>query len=879
MDVLDALFRLFRAVLSRLGTVRHAEIPFRQDTTSHESRDVLSNEIIRQTSRTRDGETKSDSLTEAPLVAAISPDERSDKSKSAESALIGSVLDTTPVDSLNSPVSVDDATPESLTSVISLSTAPTDAEPVPEQEPESIEHSDFNAVADITKLGQIQPVLPEPLGVRKDNDAPSQTATQLHADSGNDNKPPKGMENSERRPRSTPQPRAQISHEPFAGGAPSSLPSEYARWNTAIAQHCFFADGNETEDVYISVTPRILAAAFSEVSGEVLDPETTQLRFTEAVSAMYHERVLTHPRQLRVLRREGHDGMPECTAFLALSVLAAFEMHADEESSAAAYYVRLADLIRTDLIGGRPRGFELDEFEALWHYIRAWLNENRRRNLAMPGADVGLRRFVALPLAHVPLRKVDIERLPEFFSWSAYEPFCKVAHDRLDTDLAKWSRGRAVFTNAGTAALVDERRSAVLAQVAHELECWDGSHTDPQGRRSTIVEIFLESVRRRPELFYLPRRPDAFPNTFDDGIHTFDSGEGGWYSPLPVDPVDGNDLHTGFSWETTAGNFRVAMRRPDASVIALAPSEFSGFISHRGLPLGALTAVLCHDTVLGPTAEYLTRITGQRSQPTDHVGIPTGWRLFTGIKPIQQAPTPEGLGDLEVEHDIQLVPIGGLRLGRRWAWLSGAPPKLLLTGIDSTLKPTIDGEPVEIGADGVINDGGRLTRPGVRIVEVGRLRRRVEIVEAEMTAQAKVVINEAPKGTHQTAIAIPRGLWFVLGTFPGEAVLINSGQWEGSLLNCPFHAVWAVSVGSGPGAVALCLVDTPPPPEMIRSVSGKREHRCAETWASSIYNAAIRRPRIAAAYGAPTIPQLAEVWALYVEKARQVKRALRARRK
>lgn len=882
MDILNALMRIFRAALSRLGTVRKGAIPVRsEDVLSIEQADTVPDKEAHQIYpvAATANETNSDSPVKASISAVFDSREESNKNKN-EGAPASSTLDTAQCDAPlpSSPISADDAAPPPPVSIVAAAAVTAEVESA--RAPELIEHPGSLPLANVNELDQLQRLAPESSVAEIDSSAQSEgEAVELENEVLNDNKPRKPRLSPEPRPRSAPQPRTQISHEPFVEQGSSALPSEYALWNAAIVQHCLFAGGSETEDVYITITPRTLAAAFVNAGGEALTPETAQFRFAEAVSTMYRERVLAHPRHLRILRREGPDNAPECTAFLALSVLAAYEMHSDDESSAAAYYVRLADLLRSDLVGGgRPRGFDLEEFEALWHFVRAWLRDNRRRNLAMPGVEVGFRRFVALPLAHVPLRKVDIERLPEFFAWCAYEPFSKVPRDRLDADLAKWSRGRVVFTNAGTAALADERRNAVVAQIAHELECWDGSHTDLQGRRSTIVEIFLEPVRRRPELFYLPRRPAAFPNVFDDGVHTFDSEEGGWYSPLPIDPADGDDLHTGFSWEATTGSLRLAMRRPEASVVALAPSEFSGFISHRGLPLGAMTAVLCHDNVIQPTTDYLTCITGQRCQPTDYTGMPAGWRLFTGIKPIQESSVPEGLDDLVVERDIELVPSGGLRLGRRWAWLNGAPPKLILTGADSNAQAMIDGEPVEVGADGAIKDGGRLTQPGVRIIEVGRLRRRIEIVDAEVAALSASGLNDVSH-SRQAAMALPHGLWFVVGASPAESTIVDSGQWSGSVLNCSFNAVWAISVGSGPGAAALCLVDAPPLPEIFQPAYGKRERRCVEVWASSIYNAAIRRPRLGAAYGAAAIPHLAEIWASYVERARQIKRALRARRR
>ncbi len=873
MDLLGGLIRILRAAFSRLAGMRGAATPKRCESPlpldSHDASSPSSEKVQEGPPSHASYETDHGSENQTPAAEAIDSRNEPDQTGSGEYTSVGSTSDAPP-----------SASADNAGSHLPASTIPVVVEPIKDSvrgpEPETPERPGSQSTANIEEPDPLLRPLPEPSEMRRDGAARPAVAAETEAETGEDGiKPRKRRLSPEAHPRSNPQPRSQISHEPFSEHTPTPPPSEYARWNEAIARHCLLADGNEAEDVYLAITPRILAAALSEAGDEMVPPETAQLHFVEAVSTMYREMVLTHPRRLRILRREGPDGAPECTAFLALSVLAAYEMHADEESSAAAYYVRLAELLRSNLVGGRPNGFELEEFEALWHFVRAWLKEKHGRNLAMPGPEAGLRRFVALPLAHVPLRKVDIERLPDFFVWAAYEPYSKVPRDRLDVDLAKWSRGRSVFTNAGMAALADERRRAVLAQITNELECWDGSQTDSLGRRTTVVEIFLEPVRRVPELFFLPRRPAAFPNVFDDGVHTFDAGEGGWYSPLPIDPADGADLHAGFSWESSADGVRLAMRRAGASVIALAPSEFSGFISHRGLVLGAPTAVLCHEDVAGPTADYLTRVTGQRCQPANYPNMPAGWRLFTAVKPIQRAPVPDGLEDLEVDCSVGLVPIGGLRLGRRWAWLSGAPPKLLIAGADSATKVTIDGEAAQIGADGTISDEGRLTQPGAHIIEVGRLRRRVEILEAQVPTQSAVISGRSDQHT----VALPRGRWAVVGASPGESILADGGQWEGTVLLCPFRPVWAVSVGAGPGATVLSLTDSPPAPAPFRLAPGKRAHRSAEAWASCIYNAAIRRPLLGAAFSASPIPRHAEIWRMYMESARQVKRTLRARRR
>ncbi len=685
-----------------------------------------------------------------------------------------------------------------------------------------------------------------------------------------------------RRPRQSPPPdrrrRTRFDDEdldrPRLVSAPAIEDVDYRLWNRALATHCLLVDEGD-EALYLTITPTILAAALCEVQPGRLLPEDAEAAFLRSVTAVYHGRVLGHRQRLRVLRRCGPDGLPDCIAFLAASVLAAYQMRSDEEAAATAYYARFADLLKCDLAGGHPRGFDPDEFEALWRFLEAWLRTEKGRRLALPGPDVGLRRFVALPLTHVPLRRVDIERLPEFFAWAGYEPGAKIGRSRLDQDLMSWSLSRTPFTNAGMAALADERRDAVLAQIGHELESWDGSHTDSLGRRSGRVEILLDIVQRRPELSYLPRRPAAFPQVFDDGVHAFEASDEGWYDPVPIRSEDGRDLAEGFEWQVVTGRLRLVLRRPGARAIALPAShEYTGYLSHRALQLGAPGAALCSGELAESAAEYLSAISGQRCVPLNHPGLPDGWRLFTGIKPQRrdEAP-PAGLEALAVEAAVDLIPTAGLRLGSRWAWLAGAPPRLIVAGLEVGERVTIDGEPVAVAEDGTLAGDGHLARPGTHIIEAAGLRRRVEIMEPEVRRRSP------ERDTSRTAVALPRGSWTLLGAMPGEVAVPAFRSRAGAVALCAFPAVWAVEVAAGPGARVLCLsTKSPSPGRMPRFAAYGPVGRNLQVWASAVYSAAIRRPHMKTLNGQACGPEARSVWAEYAQAARDIKRQFRRAR-
>lgn len=649
------------------------------------------------------------------------------------------------------------------------------------------------------------------------------------------------------------------------------FPEAYLQWNRILVEHCLLAVPDRAGPTYLSGTPTILAAALEAEQGELLSPEDAAADFTAAVSLAYSTVVLREPERLWALAQLGPDGVPLSVGFLTLSVLAAYQMHSDEESGPNAYYPRLASLLGCELVAGHPRGFDPVDFENLWDLLSSWLERNYDQALALPGPDAGLRRYIAYPLRHVPLRQVDIEKLPQFFDWAGLEPGSKAEAAFLAEAFERWASGRGILSRAGHSALADERRPAVEVQLALELGAWDGSWTDRAGCRTAAVHVLLDFRRGQPELFFLPRRPPSFPAIFDDGSHVFGAGEPGWYDPVPMVTDDGPVLESGFHWVCASPQGQVSLHRPQSSAIALRPApDFTGFLSQRNLPLGVESAVLCTTAMEATTAEYLSTVTGARCRAIDHPAIPEGWRLFPGIVPRRSGPPPYGFDALTIESTTTVILRGGLRVGRRAAWLSGAPPTILVGGAEG-LTTTVDGRPA-IVANGVLNAPAPLT-VGTHVVEAGRARKRLEIVEPEGRWDACAPLINTVNGPRQQSVAVPFGVWTIIGARPDQATRVACSE-RGTLLTVPFLPVWAISVGTRRGtSVALCLVERPPTPELpdfrlTRSVASA----AAGAWSSAIYDAHGRRARLGWLYevGAPV--ELRAAWHSYWLTSKRLKR-------
>jgi hypothetical protein len=662
-------------------------------------------------------------------------------------------------------------------------------------------------------------------------------------------------------------PRPPESAYEYAGSVSAYLSPEYLRWNRWIAER-IFAPTRKNEQVYLSVTPNILAGIAADYRGFPASPLDVEREFAAAISVAYASTIIQNDR-LRVLRRLDAEGLPLCLAFLGISVLAAYRMQSDEETSGGAYYFRLAEILSCEMVTGHPRGFDPVVFESLWIFVQSWLANKTGAHLVMPSPEV--RRFVALPLTHVPLRRLDIEKLPTFFAWAGYAPSERVSETKLLSDLERWVRSYALLSASGTSAVMDDRRHAVLAQVMHELCAWDGSVTESGGRRCASVQLMLDIVRQRPDLFYLPRRPDGFPALFDDGLHVLEAADDGFYAPIQLSVDSGSELSDGFEWRG-AGN--VSLRRGPAALIALGPSsDYTGFLSRPNLLRGTVCAVMCAEQLVPTTADYLGASMGRTCSPISYPGLPRGWRLFLNVRPTRKIDAPAGLDGLNLASDVDIICTGGLRLGRRREWLSGAPPQIMVTGLEQDEIVKIDGEVVHASEDGAIQINGHLMVPGIHIIDAGNVQRTIEIVEPRISSPRP--LSGFNRQAHH--VTLPAGQWYVIGASLDQATGRIESVRPGKICKVNFDPVWAISVGGGPGARVICIPLIPVPP-VLPADRKLAPTRYLRHWVATIYEAAIRRPKFASLLPNADLTMIDDVWKEYADLARRIKRQWRSSR-
>ena len=661
---------------------------------------------------------------------------------------------------------------------------------------------------------------------------------------------------------------------PYPGAQLPPLPDSYLYWNRILLER--FVTVAAGGQILLATSPRALAAALFDDKDERVLAADAQRQFAEAVASSYRIGVVGSRARLRFFRRQAEvGGIPICVGFLALSVLAAHKMHTDETTWGSDYYTRLSELLGVERgANGLPVDFRGDEFESLWLFLADWISKQTGWSLVLPQGNIH-KRLIAYPLAHVPLRQLDIEKLPTFFEWAGYSSEMLPTVERMEDDLNRWNEAYGSLSRAGSDAFNDGRKTAVIAQVRSELRVWDGLVSTSEGTRNAHVEILLETVGRRSKLSLLAPRREGFPETFSSGPVQM-MGSESWYDPVELKPEDGALIKEGFSW-TSENQRECILRRSPGSVFVLAPnSEYSGMVSRMELPKGVTCAVLCHESVAPDVGTYLATVCDAVPRPFHENTAPDGWLLFPRIRAIRRSENiPTELRALNVASEINIIPIGGLRAGTHWAWMLGDAPRLLIEGHDGQAV-FVNDTAVDLDDEGFIKAIDIFAHAGVYRVRVGSLEKKVRIIQPSIRPSA--LHEGAPRAANnkeQFSVILEVGHWVLVGSYPGKIHAVEAQGLRSTVIFCDFKPAWAIKLGARrPETRVIQLLN-----EAVADAGGEiKVFDSARRWASAICAAAIRRPVVESATGTEIVAT-EERWNEYVKAARAIKRAWKASRR
>jgi len=287
--------------------------------------------------------------------------------------------------------------------------------------------------------------------------------------------------------------------------------------------------------------------------------------------------------------------------------------------------------------------------------------------------------------------------------------------------------------------------------------------------------------------------------------------------------------------------------------------------------------VLCREDVAQVAAEYLSYVTERPCTPLRHPDLPVGWSLFAGVLARRVADAPAGFESIDVQANVGLIPSGGIRLGNRWTWLHGAPPRIIVTGAEPGLPVTVDGEPATVDEDGILQSEGPFTSVGAHVIQVGPLRRTVEIVEPSLPVDSVAQRPQSSLSRAAIVLALPAGRWTIVGAVPGQIARAKYGHRAGTIVESAFVPSWAIRIGSEGAATALnVFAGVPPAPVLPSGLRlGALSTRGCLAWATAIYDVAVRHPRIDSLTSDCESLATAESWKSYARCAGQIKRQVR----
>ena len=516
--------------------------------------------------------------------------------------------------------------------------------------------------------------------------------------------------------------------------------SSYEAWNQALADF-FYKPSNAGRPVYLQVDGDNLRAIGRSVG---VTPDRAEHSFERAVQAKLNPGSKVNPfaellwQTSRWRRRVRSDcgSPPPFLGLLGACVLAASRMSSDPERGIASndYYQRLRSTLGLDLSErGQPPSF--DKVTTLWATLRYWLQELNQGALGLPTAKRHPRlTYVGYPISQCLLRRVDREKLPDFFGWAGLSPGEEISGESLAPSLAAWAssaactltrRGKAVLTG-GDEALTSQAADLASADLWH----WDGSSVDLEGRRWARIELQVEVSRggRRLGCSLLSRAPEGFPEgSYRAGLHAaveLQRQPGGrWFEPLPEE-LTGEALRQGLKLRN--GRYALACSPPDVIVLG-AREDLTGWISCGRVGLGETHLVLCRRPYEGSVRDYLA----DHAEPGwVHVpgarGLPPSWSCFRHVL-VSTIPavTSPWLECLIPRPSVGISLKGGLKVGDDEWIVGGEPEAAVAVQGGHPVMVSIDGQEtgfLEQGS-GLLKLGDLGLSPGRHEITVGTHRR------------------------------------------------------------------------------------------------------------------------------------------------------------
>lgn len=485
---------------------------------------------------------------------------------------------------------------------------------------------------------------------------------------------------------------------PFNTGA---WMAEYESWNTALIDYVT-AGVAKGAPVFLSIDEDAIAEIAERFLPETVTSDPLQ-DFVRAVRARFVSPYtgLLDLGNLRSIPGERPPGV----GFLAVMVLAAYNMQDEEGVDETNYFLRLRSLLRLTGGRGRPDGMRAGAEEPLWKAWNRYLTAAGFQATAKRGS--GAQTYLRYVFSQAILRESDKQHLRQRFSESRL-PL------HLDTmDLGGWLSRQVINRKHLRAGLhhPDPGRRWEFYLSAHrvyEETQWKNSDIgrkagERMAARSIECGLYrTENLIGEAEYWLFPRQPArALPASLglaqpgSARVQPLKPLRAGFYAPLwPQEPFVDEAIELAVTGDPAIR--KAIFPRRDFWILACDPEDsFGAWATWRPYQeVGEMLLVLCRP---GQFAEEMDRLHEQKLiEWGERIEMP-GWIEYQNCMILSYdwgafIPTPEcrALADALTPHAVAGVSLsGGLRAPSQNAWLDGFLPVMKVYGFERQFEVTI----------------------------------------------------------------------------------------------------------------------------------------------------------------------------------------------
>lgn len=479
--------------------------------------------------------------------------------------------------------------------------------------------------------------------------------------------------------------------------------------------------------------------------------------FIAAVVKEYNRR----DNRWRIRRETNAPDPPDYLALLAAEVLAAFHVgdSNDPEGRGDSFWTSFRDLVG-DAATQTPQFY--DDQETAWRDLDQWANfHNGRRHdiVRIPPIErrQGNRWFVNLAYSQCLLRITDLDQLTKFFKSLHLQPGDADDRARISRLVKNHAARPDWFTRHAQRVLASQDRfEPALDQIADYLKAWNGSSMPQrsaaiQNGRTIELSVDKQGGRQRVafRLFDTESENATDPLTYEQTSRMLGA--------RVIEDVSVN----GMCFRPRATDYLLAVKHQAINrfitVNRLRPGEHFRLIVHlhdrrRWEPH---IESFCETGSVGIFSSSQRTETGINSLK----GLPTDWILLEGKVRDNVERVAEPWRSIFDGRSPQVLPLGGLKLGRN-TWQSGAGPRLSLSSVSITSKLFINDLEVQIPKSPMFSNP-LLDTPGVYYIAMNRDEKRcrqirIQIRDSVLTSQHGLSYSWITNATGWPTVAVSK---------------------------------------------------------------------------------------------------------------------------